>query len=40
MPQYGFHAGVEDEKVVFVRKFAAYWAGLPADQRARVLHQA
>ncbi|HEY9721234.1 MAG TPA: sulfur transferase domain-containing protein [Oscillatoriaceae cyanobacterium] len=39
MPQYGFHAGIEDEKVNFVNKFAAYWQTLPATQKAQILHQ-
>lgn len=39
MPQYRFHEGFEDEKLVFVRKFAAAWACLPAAQQAQVLHR-
>ncbi|HEY9721269.1 MAG TPA: phospholipase D-like domain-containing protein, partial [Oscillatoriaceae cyanobacterium] len=38
MPEYKFHAGIEDAKVSFVQQFGKYWASLPADQRAKVLH--
>jgi tyrosine-protein phosphatase SIW14 len=38
MPQYGFHQGIEDEKVTFVRQFASYWASLPPTTKAQVLH--
>jgi protein tyrosine phosphatase (PTP) superfamily phosphohydrolase (DUF442 family) len=39
MGQYGFHAGFEDEKVVFVRQFADFWAKLDPAAKAQVLHQ-
>lgn len=39
MPKYGFHAGIEDEKIAFVNKFAAYWKTLPAATQAQILHQ-
>ncbi|MDB5097850.1 MAG: putative protein serine/threonine/tyrosine phosphatase [Cyanobacteria bacterium RYN_339] len=40
MPQYRFHEGFEDEKLVFVKDFAKYWATVPADQKAAILHTA
>lgn len=39
MPQYRFHTGLEDEKLVFVKQFAQYWSSLPAATKAQVLHQ-
>jgi protein tyrosine/serine phosphatase len=40
MPQYRYHAGFEDEKMIYVQRFAAYWQGLPAEQKAAITHQA
>lgn len=39
MRRYGFHDGYQDTKLTFVRDFAAYWAGLPAADRDRIMRR-
>lgn len=39
LPAHGFRVGYEQDKVDFVRAFAAHWAGLSQAERDRVLHR-
>lgn len=38
MTEYNFHQGFEDEKLVFIRKFADYWKTLSPQAKAEILH--
>lgn len=36
---YRFHHSFQQQKLVYLKQFAAYWSALPEDQQARVLHK-